>query len=182
MGDPLEAALFHVLLPALGVTRVIEIGVFTGYTTLQLARAVGPTGKVVALDVNEEFVSVGRPYWEKAGVADRIDLRIGSAVESLKNIIAEEQENQSLGSFDFCFVDADKTNYKEYYELCIRLIRPNGIIAIDNTLWGGRVLDDKCQDESTVAVREINKFIFNDNRVDHVLLPLADGVTLVRKK
>jgi predicted O-methyltransferase YrrM len=179
MGDPVEAALFSVLLPAIGAKRVIEVGVFTGYSTLIMAQALGPEGKILALDINEDFVSIGKPYWQKANVSDRIDLRIAPAGETLQQLLDEGQE----GTFDFAFIDADKTNYKLYYELLLKLIRRNGIIAIDNVLWGGRVLDtDNFQDDDTVALREISEYVYKDERVEHTMLPFADGVTLVRKK
>eukprot|EP00187_Rhodella_violacea_P010765 CAMPEP_0174913286 /NCGR_PEP_ID=MMETSP0167-20121228/80239_1 /TAXON_ID=38298 /ORGANISM="Rhodella maculata, Strain CCMP736" /LENGTH=226 /DNA_ID=CAMNT_0016158001 /DNA_START=118 /DNA_END=798 /DNA_ORIENTATION=+ len=178
MGDPTEAAMFKVLLPAIGAKNVIEVGVFTGYSTLVMAEALGQEGKILALDYNEEFVSIGRPYWEKAGVADRIDVRIAPAGDTLQKLLDEGQE----GAFDFAFIDADKTNYKTYYEIILKLLRKNGIIAIDNVLWYGKVLDQNIQDEDTVALREISEYVFRDERVEHVMLPFADGVTLVRKK
>jgi len=178
MGDPSEAALFAVLLPAMGVRNVIEVGVFTGYTTLVMAQVLGQEGKIVALDVTDEYCAIGKKYWEAAGVDNRIDLRIAPAIESLEKMI----DNGEEGTYDFAFIDADKTNYKNYYELLLKLIRTNGIIAIDNVLWGGKVLDTNCTDDDTVALREISKHVYHDDRVEHVLLPFADGVTLVRKK
>jgi predicted O-methyltransferase YrrM len=178
MGDPSEAALFSVLLPAMGVKKVIEVGVFTGYTTLIMAQALGKEGTIVALDVSEEYCSIGKKYWKEAGVDGRIDLRIAPAQDSLKAMLANGEE----GTYDFAFIDADKTNYKNYYELLLQLIRPNGIIAIDNVLWSGKVLDESITDDDTAALREISKHVYEDERVEHVLLPFADGVTLVRKK
>ena len=155
------------------------MGFFTGYTTLVLADAVGPDGTVIALDINDDFVSIGKPYWAKAGVADRIDLRLAPAAQSLQALIDDGQE----GTFDFAFIDADKTNYKNYYELLLKLLRTNGIIAIDNVLWGGKVLDTEANpDDDTLALRAISDTVYHDDRVEHVLLPFADGVTLVRKK
>lgn len=184
MGDPAETAMFKVLLPAIGAKKIIEVGVFTGYTTLVMAQAIATddeTSKIVALDIQDEFVSIGKPYWEKAGVDKKIDLRLGPAAESLQKLL-EEGEGQA-GTFDFAFIDADKTNYKVYYELLLKLIRKNGIIAIDNVLWKGRVMDtENHNDDDTVALREINKYVQADDRVESVLLPFADGVTLVRKK
>ena len=178
MGDPSEAALFKVLLPAMGAKRVIEVGVFTGYTTLVMAEALGENGKIFALDVSEEFTNIGKEYWKAAGVEERIDLMIAPAMESLQKLL-----DQGLGgTVDFAFLDADKINYEQYYELLLQLIRKNGIIAIDNVLWGGKVLDDSVMDEDTVALREISKLVHKDDRVEHVLLPFADGFTLVRKK
>ncbi|KAL3934328.1 MAG: hypothetical protein SGARI_003434 [Bacillariaceae sp.] len=178
MGDPVEAAFFNLLLPAIGAKKVIEIGVFTGYTTLTLAKAVGDGGKVVALDVSDEFTSIGKPYWEEAGVEDRIDLQIAPAAESLQKLLKDGEE----GAYDFAFIDADKVNYEQYYELSLKLLRKDGIIAIDNTLWGGKVLDEQnYNDDDTVALRNISLLVKADERVEHVLLPFADGVTLVRK-
>jgi predicted O-methyltransferase YrrM len=146
-----------------------------------MAQAVADTGgEVVALDINNEYVSIGKPYWEKAGVLDRIQVILGPAVESLQKMIPLDEEEEKL--FDFIFIDADKSNYKKYYELSLQLLRPNGIIAIDNTLWGSKVLDYEVNDPDTTASREITKLVHTDPRVQHVLLPFADGVTLVRKK
>lgn len=180
MGDPVEAAFFQVLLPAIGAKKVIEVGVFTGYTTLVMAQAMEQDGgKIIAMDIDDEFVSIGKPFWEKAGVRDRIQLRLGPAAESLQNLLDEGGQE---GTFDFAFIDADKSNYGVYYELLLKLMRKNGIIAIDNVLWGGRVLDDSIVDPDTLALREISKYVQKDDRVEAVLLPFADGVTLVRKK
>lgn len=193
MGDPIEAAFFKVLLPAIGARKIIEVGVYTGYTTLVMAQAIQSTAagddndgkepKIIALDINDEFVSIGKPYWEKAGVKDTIiDLRLGPAAESLQAIL--DQEDDQAGTFDFAFIDADKTNYKVYYELLLKLIRKNGLIAIDNVLWSGKVLDPAQyeNDADTAALREISEYVKADDRVEFVLLPFADGVTLVRKK
>ncbi|KAG7345505.1 O-methyltransferase [Nitzschia inconspicua] len=179
MGDPNEAAFFsNVLMPAMNAKKIVEIGVFTGYTTLQLAKAVGEDGTVLALDVSDEFTCIGKPYWKKAGVADRIQLIIAPAVETLQKILDDGQAE----TFDFVFIDADKVHYGTYYELSLQLLRKNGIVAIDNTLWGGKVLDEQShQDNDTDAIRAISKHVMTDDRVDHVLLPFADGVTLVRK-
>lgn len=178
MGDPLEASLFGLLLPAINAKNVVEVGVFTGYTTLVMAQALPKDGKVVALDVSTEFTSIGKPYWKKAGVDRIIDLRIGPASDSLQEML----DRGEAGKYDFAFVDADKPNYLSYYEKLLQLIRPNGILAIDNVLWSGKVLlDDQDADENTLALKEISKKIANDDRVEHVMLPFADGVTLVRK-
>ena len=190
MGDPVEAAFFATMIPSWNVRRIIEVGVFTGYTTLVMAQALRkqqqqqPTQStqptIVGLDINDEFTSIGQPYWKEAGVDDFIDLRIGPAVDTMKALIGDGQ----TGTFDFVFIDADKVSYRQYYELALTLIRPNGIIAIDNVLWFGRVLDETTyQDDDTVALRALSKFIQEqDDRVEHVLLPFADGVTLVRKR
>lgn len=179
MGDPVEAAMFKVLLPAIGAKKILEVGVFTGYTTLVMAQAIGKDGKIVGLDINNDFVSIAKPYWEKAGVSDQIEMRFAPAKDSMKDLLDEGHAE----SFDFIFIDADKVNYKVYYDIGLQLLRKNGIIAIDNVLWNGKVLDEATfQDEDTVAIREVTDFVQNDDRVDHVLLPFADGVTLVRKK
>jgi predicted O-methyltransferase YrrM len=175
MGDPVEAALFGVLLPSMNCKKVIEVGVFTGYTTRVLAECLQSDGIVVALDITDEHIM--KELWKD--VQHKIDLRIGPAVETLKAMVADEN---NLESYDFAFIDADKSSYKLYYELLLKLLRPNGLIAIDNVLWGGKVLDDSVQDEDTVALREISMHVHQDSRVVHVMLPFADGVTLVRKK
>ena len=178
MGDPVEAALFHLLLPAIGAKRVIEVGVFTGYTTLVMAQALPEDGAVVALDVSEEYAALGKPHWKKAGVNHKIDLRIGPALESLERMI----DNGEAGTYDFAFIDADKTNYKGYYESTLKLLRPNGMIAIDNVLWSGKVTDASINDDATVALRDIARHVSHDDRVEHVMLPMADGILLARKK
>lgn len=187
MGDPLEAAFFgNVLLPTMGAKTVVEVGVFTGYSTLVMAQALPADGKVIALDVSREFTDIGAPYWKQAGVEEKIDLRIGPAVESLQSLLDAKNDDDEYGpnSIDFAFIDADKVNYKTYYELLVKLVKPNGIIAIDNVLWSGRVLeeDEANMDDDTKALREISQHVQQDERVEHVLLPFADGVTLVRKK
>ena len=154
------------------------MGVFTGYSALSVALGLPEDGKLIALDVSEEWTNVGRRYWEMAGVTDKIDLRIAPALESLQNLIAEGKE----GTFDFAFIDADKENYYQYYEYCLQLLRPNGLIAIDNVLWSGRVADKNETEMETIAIRELNEKLHNDGRIDLSLLPLSDGVTLIRKK
>uniref|UniRef100_A0A7R9ZP85 Caffeoyl-CoA O-methyltransferase n=1 Tax=Craspedostauros australis TaxID=1486917 RepID=A0A7R9ZP85_9STRA len=178
MGDPTEASMFKVLLPAMGAKNIIEVGVYTGYTTLVMADAVGPEGKIVALDVNDDYAKIGKPFWKEAGVDDRIDLRIGPAKDSLQSMVDEVLHD----TFDFAFIDADKPGYIEYYELLMKLVRKNGIIAIDNVFWSGDVFDESITDSDTVALRNITQHVKKDDRVDHVMLPFADGVTLVRKK
>jgi len=181
MGDPIEAALFSLLLGALNARKVVEVGVFTGYTTLVMAQSLPEDGKIVALDISKEFCSIGEKYWKQAGVESKIDLRIAPAAETLQGLLDEGGQEDT---FDFAFIDADKTNYRNYYELLLRLIRPGGIIAIDNVFWGGKVYDESITDadEDTTALRDITKHVFQDDRVEHVMLPFADGVTLVRRK
>lgn len=139
-----------------------------------MAEAIGPDGKVVALDVSEEYTNIGKPYWEQAQVSERIDLIIAPALDSLQELLDKGEE----GTYDFAFIDADKGKYKIYYELLLKLLRKDGIIALDNVLWDGKVIDADINDVDTAALREISKHIHLDDRVEHVLLPFADGVTL----
>ncbi len=176
--SPEQGQFMRLLVQLMGGRNGIEIGVFTGYSALSVALGLPEDGQLVALDVSEEWTNVGRRYWEMAGVADKIDLRIAPALESLQNLIAEEKE----GTFDFAFIDADKENYYNYYEYCLQLLRPNGLIAIDNVLWSGKVADNKNTETETIAIRELNKKLYKDDRIDLSLLPLSDGVTLIRKK
>ena len=156
----------------------LEIGVFTGYSSMVVAKAMGPEGKVVALDVNEEFTAVARRHWAKAGVASRIELRLRPAAESLKELVAAGES----GTFDFAFIDADKANYDIYYEYALELVRPHGLIAIDNVLWDGKVIDPSDQTADTVAIRALNEKIQGDKRVDVALVPIGDGLTLALKR
>lgn len=182
MFGPAEAAMFQVLLPAIGAKRVVEVGVFTGYSTMIMAKSIDSSGTVYALDISDEYVNeIGRRYWDQENVTDRIDLRIAPAAETLESLL--EDDDVGPDSIDFAFIDADKVNYKTYYELLLPLIRQNGIIAFDNVLWGGKVWDTQTyDDEITLALRDISEHVKNDTRVEHVMLPLSDGVTLVRKK
>ena len=162
----------------IGAKKVLEVGVFTGYSALTVASALPEDGKLIACDVSEEWTSIGRKYWEEAGVAHKIDLRIAPAVETLDRLLAEGQG----GTFDFAFIDADKPNYDAYYERILQLIRPNGLIGIDNTLWYGKVADDSVQDESTVALRNLNAKLAADSRITVSVLPIGDGLTLALKR
>ena len=173
-----QGAFFALLIHAIGARRAIEIGTFTGYSALVVAAALPEGGKLVACDVSEEWTSIGRRYWKEAGVADKIDLRLGPAVETLETLLASEGAN----SFDFAFIDADKPAYDAYYEACLKLVRPNGLIAIDNVLWSGKVADDSVHDASTDALRALNEKIVRDSRVEACLLTVGDGVMLVRVK
>jgi len=166
------------LVKALGVKRYLEVGVFTGYSSTVVAQAMPADGRVVACDISEEFTAVAQSFWQKAGVADKIELRLGPAVETLDAMIAEGQS----GSFDFAFIDADKPNYLAYYERALSLIRTGGVIAIDNVLWDGRVADKSVLDEHTVAIRQVNEHLHRDERIDLALVPIGDGVTLARKR
>jgi len=158
--------------------RVIEVGVFTGYGTLALAAALPPQGCVVAFDIAKEFPAIGRSYWEQAGVAEKIDLRIGPAVDGLNRLLQEAGPD----SFDLAYIDADKVNYDEYYEACLRLVRAGGLLALDNVLWFGRVADPAADDPDTRALKALNAKIARDARVEIAMVPIGDGVTFVLKK
>jgi predicted O-methyltransferase YrrM len=175
--SPEQGQLMALLVTMLGARRTLEIGTFTGYSALSVARALPPDGRVVACDVSVEWTSVGRRYWAEAGVADRIDLRLGPAAETLERLLAEGEK----GRFDFAFIDADKGGYDRYYELCLRLLRPGGLIAIDNVLWGGRVADPSDESADTVAIRALNEKIHADPRVRMSMVPIGDGLTLALK-
>ena len=176
--SPEQGQFMRLLVQLINGKRGIEIGVFTGYSALSVALGLPDDGQLIALDVSEEWTNIGRRFWEMAGVTHKIDLRIAPALESLQNLVAEGKE----GAFDFAFIDADKENYYNYYEYCLQLLRPNGLIAIDNVLWSGRVADLNETEAETVAIRDLNEKLHNDERIDLSLLPLSDGVTLIRKK
>lgn len=166
------------LIRLIGAKKALEVGVFTGYSSLCVALALPPEGKLIACDISEEYTAIARRYWQKAGVTDKIDLRIAPALETLDQLIATGQAN----SFDFAFIDADKENYLNYYERALQLVRPGGLIAVDNVLWGGAVADPAVQDESTQAIRVFNQTLHRDERVDLSLVAIADGLTLAMKR
>ncbi|MGC5346841.1 O-methyltransferase [Streptomyces sp. DT24] len=164
-----------------GVTRastVLEIGTFTGYSTLCMARALPPRGRLVTCDISARWPEIGAGHWKRAGVADRIELRIGEAVETLAELIAAGGQE----AYDLIFIDADKANYPRYYELSLSLIRPGGLIVVDNTLFFGRVVDPTASDADTAGVRELNALLRDDDRVEISMLPMADGITLARRR
>lgn len=171
-----QAQLMALLLKAIGARRVLEIGTFTGYGTLTMAQALPTDGRVVTCDVNDEWTAIARRHWQQAGVAGRIELRLGPALETLAGLVAAGES----GRFDFAYIDADKVNMHEYYERCLRLVRPNGLIAVDNVLWSGRIIDPADRDESTEAIRAFNARLRDDMRVDISLLPIGDGLTIAR--
>jgi predicted O-methyltransferase YrrM len=166
------------LMHMIGARRTIEIGVYTGYSALSVALALPAEGRVIACDINEEWTAVGRRYWREAGVEQKIDLRLGPALATLDSLIANGQRSQ----FDFVFIDADKTNYANYYERALMLLRPGGLIGVDNVLWYGRVIDPAFDDPDTRAIRAFNEQIKNDERVWLSMLPVRDGLTLACKK
>ncbi|MFZ0668206.1 MAG: O-methyltransferase [Acidimicrobiales bacterium] len=169
-----QAVFMEILARGIGARRGLEIGTFTGYSSLALARGMGPEGRLLCCDVSEEWTSIAREYWEKAGVADRIELRIGPAIETLRALSDSE-------TFDIAFIDADKVTYPEYYEEVVPRMRVGGLILVDNTLQGGRVLDKSKDDESVRAVRKLNDRIAADDRVRSVFLPIGDGVTIAQR-
>ena len=162
----------------IGARRCLEVGVFTGYSSLATALALPDDGRIVACDVSEEWTSVARRYWKRAGVEHKIDLRLAPGARTVDALLAQGQ----AGTFDFAFIDADKTNYLEYYERTLALLRTGGLVLVDNTLWSGRVADPEIADADTVALRHFNEVLHRDERVDLSLLPLGDGLTLARKR
>jgi O-methyltransferase len=175
---PEQGCLLGFLARLIGARRVLEIGTFTGYSAMTLALALPADGRLVACDISAEWTDIGRPYWERAGVAARIDLRLGLAHQTLREL----EKQGALSSFDLAFIDADKPAYDAYYEAALRLVRPGGLIALDNMLRRGRVADPDINDQDTVALRVLNAKIARDDRVDSVLLPIGPGMTLVRRR
>jgi predicted O-methyltransferase YrrM len=175
---PDQGALLALLVRLLDARLCLEIGVFTGYSALAVAAALPPGGRLVACDIDADAPAVGRPFWREAGVADRIDLRIGPALATLDALLAEGAQ----GGFDLAFIDADKTNSDAYYERCLMLLRHGGVVMIDNVLWKGAVIDPADQSEDTRALRAFNAKLHDDARIDLCLLPIGDGVTLARKR
>jgi predicted O-methyltransferase YrrM len=176
--SPEQGQFMALLVKLIGATRCIEVGVFTGYSSLAIALALPPTGKLFACDISEEYTAVARRYWDEAGVAGRIDLRIAPALETLEALL----DHGGAGSFDFGFIDADKGAYGEYYEQLLALLRPGGLVAVDNTLWDGAVADEADRAPDTVAIREFNARLRDDPRIDLSLVPIGDGLSLARKR
>ena len=175
---PEQGALLAILVELLDARQYLEIGTFTGYSSLAVLLAMAPDGRITCCDISEEYTAVARRYWAEAGVADRADLRIGPAVGTLDALLGEGR----AGTFDLAFIDADKSAYPAYYERCLELVRPGGLIALDNVLWGGDVADPAVTDTDTVVLRQVNVTIAGDPRVHHVMLAIADGMTLARKR
>jgi caffeoyl-CoA O-methyltransferase len=170
-----EGELLTMLVRLIGARYAVEVGVFTGYSSICIARGLPEDGRLLACDVSEEFTEIARRYWERAGVTHKVELRIGAAVETLRALPLEE-------TVDFAFIDADKTGYPAYYEELVQRLRPGGLIALDNVLRGGRVLNPANNDPNDLAIMGLNDLIVADARVDCVMLPVRDGVTLVRKR
>ena len=175
---PDQGLFLGLLVRMLDARRVVEVGTFTGYSALAMAMALPPGGRVLCCDISQEYTAIARRYWKEAGVENRIALRLGPAKETLTGVLAAE----GGASQDLAFIDADKTGYDVYYELCLQLVRPGGIITIDNVLWSGRVADPAVKDADTAALRALNLKIRDDQRVDAVVLTVGDGLTLARRK
>ena len=175
---PEQGQFMALLVKIIGAKRLIEIGTYTGYSTLVCALALSD-GKIIAIDSDSTSTSIAQDFWQQAKVDHLIDLRIGDAQDILQSLL---HKNSLKGSIDFVFIDADKINYPIYYELSLELIRKNGIILFDNVLWGGAVVDEKNQDRNTTVIRNLNLHLLDDNRVDISLVPIGDGLTIVRKK
>jgi len=173
-----QGSFMGLLVKLLRAKRTLEVGVFTGYSSLAVALALPQDGRIVACDVSEEWTRVAREHWKKAGVEHKIDLRLAPALETLDGLVAQGQR----GTFDFAFIDADKDNYAAYYERCLVLLRQGGLIAFDNTLWSGAVIDASKNDADTVAIRALNDALHRDERVDVAMLTVGDGLTLALKR
>jgi predicted O-methyltransferase YrrM len=176
--SPEQGQFMALLIHLMGARRTIEVGVYTGYSSLSVALALPEDGRIIACDINEPWTTVARRYWREAGVERKIDLRLGPALKTLDDLIASGQGNR----FDFVFIDADKPNYANYYERALVLLRPGGLIAVDNVLWYGRVIDSKVRDADTRAIRAFNEQLKGDERVWLSMLPMRDGLTLACKK
>lgn len=175
---PEQGQLLQILVELIGARSCLEVGTFTGYSALAVATVLPEDGRLVACDINEEWTSIGKRYWEKAGVSSKIDLRLGPALETLAGLVTAKE----TGRFDFAFIDADKANYDAYYEHALDLLRPGGLIAIDNVLWSGSVIDPSNQTEDTRAIRALNEKISTDERVTPCLVPIGDGLMLAKKR
>lgn len=173
---PEQGQLMALLVRAIGARRTLDIGVFTGYSALVIAEALPPDGRVVACEIDAEVTREARTWWEKAGVAGKVDLRLGPAIEALDGLL----EDGEAGTFDFAFIDADKKSYGEYWERCLRLVRHGGLVAVDNVFKGGRVVDPDDHEPATELMRAFNRLVRDDERVDLALIPVADGLTLAR--
>ena len=175
---PDQGQFMHFLVQSIGARKTLEVGVFTGYSALWVAWGLPEDGKIIACDVSEEYTSVGRRYWKEAGIENKIDLRLAPALETLDELLGSGH----AGTFDFAFIDADKTNYDGYYERALQLLRPRGVIAIDNTIWSGRVADPTEKDEDTVSIRQLNAKLHQDERVTLSMLTVGDGLTMAMKR
>ncbi len=175
---PDQGQLLSMLVRLCNARKAIEIGVFTGYSSICIAQALPEDGALIACDISEEWTTIASKYWQRAGLSNRIDLQIAPALQTLKKLLDMGEQS----SFDFAFIDADKENYLAYYEACLQLVRKGGLICIDNVLWSGKVLETEDQDDETRAIQELNEHLFSDDRIDLVMLPVADGISLAMKK
>lgn len=175
---PEQGQFMAMLVQLSGARRVIEVGVYTGYSSLAVAAALPDDGYLLACDISEEYTDIARRYWQQAGIGHKIDLHLAPAVDTLQSLIDRGQ----AADFDFAFIDADKENYDAYYERCLQLLRPEGLIAVDNVLWNGSVVNPEKQDADTRAIRAFNQKLLSDERVDISLVPIGDGLTLARKR
>ncbi|MGD1874630.1 MAG: class I SAM-dependent methyltransferase [Mastigocoleus sp.] len=175
--SPEQGQFMSLLVKLIGAKKTLEIGVFTGYSSLVIAAALPTDGKVIACDNSEEYTSIARQYWQKAGLEEKIDLHIAPAMETLDRLLEEGEE----GSFDFVFIDADKSGYDGYYERSLLLVRQGGLIIVDNVLWSGKVADSEVQDNRTNKIRDFNQKLYTDERITLSLLPVGDGLTLAMK-
>ena len=175
---PDQGQLMALLIQLMGARKILEIGTFAGYSALWMALALPADGTLITCDIEERCREFAPHYWQTAGVADKVDLRIAPAIDTLNELLGTGY----AGTFDFAFIDADKTNYRHYYEQCLKLIRPGGLIAIDNVLWGGAVAKPRDTKPDTIALRELNQFLYKDDRIDLSMLSIADGLTLVLKR
>jgi O-methyltransferase len=175
---PEQGQFMALLVELLGAERIIEIGTFTGYSALWLAQSMPEHGELICCDISREWTDIGRPFWRDAGIEERIQLQLAPALETLDNLI----KNGETGSFDMAFIDADKTNYLNYYERCLILLRRGGLLMFDNTLWSGAVANPTEQDADTQTLRELNDTLHQDERVSISLVPIGDGLTLARKR
>jgi predicted O-methyltransferase YrrM len=175
--SPEQAQFMALLIELIGARRVLELGTFTGYSALRMALALPPDGRLVTCDVDDGWTAVARRYWRDAGVAHKIDLRLGRALGTIDTLLSAG----AADSFDFAFIDADKQEYGAYYERCLRLVRPGGLVAVDNVLWSGQVVDAATTDADTRALQELNAALCADQRISMSLLPIGDGLTLARK-
>jgi len=176
--SPEQGQFMSLLVRLIGAKKALEIGVYTGYSSICVAQALPPNGRLIACDVSEEWTSIARRYWKEAGLSHKIELRLAPALETLDTLLRQGGK----GRFDFVFIDADKKNYVNYYERSLQLLRPRGLIAIDNVLWSGRVADPAENDDDTVAIRDFNAKLRDDDRVEISLVPIGDGLTLAMKR
>ena len=175
---PDQGQFMQLLVQVVRAQKTLEVGVFTGYSALWVAMGLPNEGRIVACDISEEYTAVARRYWKQAGVDEKIDLRLGPALDTLDELLKDGQ----AGTFDFAFIDADKTNYENYYERALQLLRAGALIAIDNTIWSGKVADPSEQDPDTVAIRRLNEQLFHDERITLSMLTVGDGLTLAMKR